>query len=254
MIAFEAAAPALFVVGLCVGSFLNVVIARVPEGRSIVTPGSACPRCGAGIQWYDNIPLLSYALLRARCRRCGEPISIRYPLVELVTGLLFVLAGWQLGLDADLLPAALLLATLVAITAIDLDRQLIPDVLSLPGIVAGLLLSALTGRPGWLDSLLGALVGGAIFFLIIVGSRGGMGGGDMKLGAMLGAFLGWQLVLVAILLSVLVGGVVAIVLLALRRRGRKDAVPFGPFLALGGAIALFWGQALLKWYLGVFAG
>ena len=254
MIHFEAVAPALFVMGLCVGSFLNVVIARVPEGRSVVSPGSACPRCKAEIQWFDNVPLVSYALLRARCRHCGEPISIRYPLVELVTGLLFVLAGWQAGLGVDLLPALVLLATLVAITAIDLDRQLIPDVLSLPGIAAGLLLSTLTGKPGWLDSLIGALVGGAIFFVIIVASRGGMGGGDMKLGAMLGAFLGWKLVLVGIMLSVLAGGVLAIVLLALRRRGRKDAVPFGPFLALGGAVSLFWGQALLEWYLGVFAG
>jgi leader peptidase (prepilin peptidase) / N-methyltransferase len=252
--AFEAVAPALFVVGLCVGSFLNVVIARVPEGRSVVSPRSACPRCGAEIQWYDNVPLVSYALLRARCRRCGEPISMRYPIVELLTGLLFVLAGWQMGLSIDLLPALLLLTALVAITAIDLDRQLIPDVLSLPGIAIGFLISTLTGRPGWLDSLLGTLVGGGIFFLIIVASRGGMGGGDMKLGAMLGAFLGWKLVLVAILLSVLAGGLVAIVLLALRRRGRKDAVPFGPFLALGGAVSLFWGRPLLEWYLGVFSG
>ena len=105
MIAFEAVALALFIVGLCVGSFLNVVIARVPEGRSVVSPRSACPRCGAEIEWYDNVPLVSYALLRARCRRCGEPISIRYPIVELLTGLLFVLAGWQLGLSIDLLPA-----------------------------------------------------------------------------------------------------------------------------------------------------
>jgi leader peptidase (prepilin peptidase)/N-methyltransferase len=254
MTGFQAVAPALFVMGLCVGSFLNVVIARVPEGRSVVSPRSSCPRCGAEIPWYDNVPLISYAMLRARCRHCGEPISIRYPIVELVTGLLFALAGWHFGLGADLLAAVSLLATLVAITAIDLDRQLIPDVLSLPGIAAGLLLSTVSGRPGWLDSLLGTLLGGGIFFLIIVASRGGMGGGDMKLGAMLGAFLGWKLVLVAILLAVLAGGAVAIMLLAMRRRGRKDAVPFGPFLALGGAVSLFWGRPLLDWYLGVFSG
>jgi leader peptidase (prepilin peptidase)/N-methyltransferase len=254
MTGFQAVAPALFVMGLCVGSFLNVVIARVPEGRSVVSPRSSCPRCGAEIPWYDNVPLISYAMLRARCRHCGEPISIRYPIVELVTGLLFALAGWHFGLGADLLAAVSLLATLVAITAIDLDRQLIPDVLSLPGIAAGLLLSTVSGRPGWLDSLLGTLLGGGIFFLNIVASRGGMGGGDMKLGAMLGAFLGWKLVLVAILLAVLAGGAVAIMLLAMRRRGRKDAVPFGPFLALGGAVSLFWGRPLLDWYLGVFSG
>jgi leader peptidase (prepilin peptidase) / N-methyltransferase len=250
---FAAVALALFVLGLCVGSFLNVVIVRVPEGRSIVSGRSACPRCGKSIAWFDNVPLIAYARLRGRCRHCDKPIPARYPVVELLTGLLFVLAGWQYGLSVGLVPALILIAALIAITAIDLDRQLIPDVISLPGIVVGFLLSVVTGRPGWLDSLLGILLGGGIFFLIIVASRGGMGGGDMKLGAMLGAFLGWKLVLVAILLAVLGGGVVAIALLVLRRKGRKDAVPFGPFLALGGTISLFWGGPLLEWYLKVFS-
>jgi leader peptidase (prepilin peptidase)/N-methyltransferase len=248
------AGPVLFLLGLCVGSFLNVVIARVPEGRSIVGPGSACPRCSTPIAWYDNVPLLSFALLRARCRKCGEPISWRYPVVELVTGLLFVLALVERGLTIDLIPALLLVAGLVAITGIDLDHQLIPDVISIPGIVVGLAVSTLTGRPGWLDSLVGVVIGGGIFLLIIVASRGGMGGGDMKLGAMLGAFLGWKLVLVAILIAILAGGVFAIVVLLLRRKGRKDAVPFGPFLALGGVVSLFWGESLLAWYLGTFSG
>ena len=251
---FAVLAPVLFILGLCVGSFLNVVIARVPKGRSIVHPGSACPRCGKPIAWFDNVPLLSYVLLRARCRHCREPISLRYPLVELVTGLLFVLAAWELGWGLPLAAGLILVAALIAITAIDLDCQLIPDVISLPGIVVGFVLSLVSGRPGWLDSLVGILLGGGLFFLIIVASRGGMGGGDMKLGAMLGAFLGWKLTLVAVMLAVLGGGVVAIVLLALRRKGRKDAVPFGPFLALGGAVSLFWGARLLDWYLGVFAG
>lgn len=248
------AGPVLFLLGLCVGSFLNVVIARVPEGRSIVGPGSACPRCSTPIAWYDNVPLLSFALLRARCRKCGEPISWRYPVVELVTGLLFVLALAERGLTIDLIPALLLVAGLVAITGIDLDHQLIPDVISIPGIVVGLAVSTLTGRPGWLDSLVGVVIGGGIFLLIIVASRGGMGGGDMKLGTMLGAFLGWKLVLVAILIAILAGGVFAIVVLLLRRKGRKDAVPFGPFLALGGVVSLFWGESLLAWYLGTFSG
>ena len=248
------AGPVLFLLGLCVGSFLNVVIARVPEGRSIVGPGSACPRCSTPIAWYDNVPLLSFALLRARCRKCGEPISWRYPVVELVTGLLFVLALAERGLTIDLRPALLLVSGLVSITGIDLVHQLIPDVISIPGIVVGLAVSTLTGRPGWLDSLVGVVIGGGIFLLIIVASRGGMGGGDMKLGAMLGAFLGWKLVLVAILIAILAGGVFAIVVLLLRRKGRKDAVPFGPFLALGGVVSLFWGESLLAWYLGTFSG
>jgi leader peptidase (prepilin peptidase) / N-methyltransferase len=248
------AGPVLFFLGLCVGSFLNVVIARVPEGRSIVSPGSACLRCSTPIAWYDNVPLLSFALLRARCRKCGEPISWRYPVVELVTGLLFVLALAERGLTLDLIPALLLVSGLVAITGIDLDHQLIPDVISIPGIVVGLAVSTLTGRPGWLDSLIGVVIGGGIFLLIIVASRGGMGGGDMKLGAMLGAFLGWKLALVAILIAILAGGVFAIAVLLLRRKGRKDPVPFGPFLALGGAVSLFWGESLLAWYLGTFSG
>ena len=248
------AAPVLFILGLCVGSFLNVVIARVPKGRSIVSPGSACPRCNTPIAWHDNIPLLSFALLRARCRKCGEPISWRYPAIELVTGVLFVWTLAERGLTIDLIPALLLVTGLVAITGIDLDHQLIPDAISIPGIVVGLVASTLTGRPGWLDSLVGVLLGGGIFLLIIVASRGGMGGGDMKLGAMLGAFLGWKLVLVAVLVAILAGGAFAIVVLLLRRKGRKDAVPFGPFLALGGVVSLFWGKALLSWYLGTFAG
>lgn len=254
MTPLAAAGPVLFLLGLCVGSFLNVIIARVPEGRSIVSPGSACPRCATPISWYDNIPLLSFAFLLARCRKCGEPISWRYPAVELVTGLLFVWALAERGLTIDLVPALLLVSGLVAITGIDLDHQLIPDAISLPGILVGLVASTVTGRPGWLDSLIGILVGGGIFLVIIVASRGGMGAGDMKMGAMLGAFLGWQLVLVAILLAILVGGAVAIGVLVLRRKGRKDALPFGPFLALGGLVSLFRGEALLAWYLGTFAG
>jgi leader peptidase (prepilin peptidase) / N-methyltransferase len=248
-----AAALAALVFGLCVGSFLNVVIARVPDGRSIVTPGSACPRCGSPIAWYDNVPVLSYLLLRGRCRHCAGAISWRYPLVEAATGALFALAILARGAGPDLVPALVLAAALVAVTGIDLDHQIIPDVVTLPGIAAGLAFSLITGHPRWTDALIGVLVGGGLFFLIIVASRGGMGGGDMKLAAMLGAFLGWRSLLVAILAAVLAGGILAIALLALRRRGRKDAVPFGPFLAMGGLVALFWGPPLIDWYLGVFA-
>ena len=248
-------APAALVAllfGLCVGSFLNVVIARLPEDRSIVSPGSACPRCTRPIAWYDNIPVLSFLWLRARCRHCGEAISWRYPIVELATGGLFALAVLSRGAGPDVAPALVLAAALVAITGIDLDHQLIPDVLTLPGIAVGLAFSLILGRPRWTDSLIGILVGGGLFLLIIVASGGGMGGGDMKLAAMLGAFLGWRPLLLAILAAVLAGGILAIGLLALGRKGRKDAVPFGPFLAMGGLIALFWGGPIIDWYLGVF--
>lgn len=245
--------------GLCVGSFLNVVIARVPEGRSIVYPGSACLHCAKSIAWYDNLPVLSYALLQGRCRNCREPISWRYPAVELACGLLFVLAYQRFETGTALAAALILLAGLVAITAIDLDHQIIPDVLSLPGIALGVLLSVAPGGIGWAPSLLGVLLGGGVFVVIIVAStlvlgQAGMGVGDVKLGAMLGAFLGWKLALLAILLSTILGGPMAVALLATGRKSRKDPIPFGPFLALGGLISLFWGEALLGWYFAQFRG
>src|SRR5262245_20107841 len=175
--------------GLVIGSFLNVVVARLPAHRSLSTPRSACPGCGAALAWYDNIPLLSFALLRGRCRACAMPISWRYPIVEATTGVLFGAAFWRFGLTLEFAIAALLLAALVAITAIDLEHQLIPDAITLPGIVVGLLASVGTRRVSIADSVLGAVLCGGLFFLIIVVSQGGMGGGDMKLGAMLGAFL-----------------------------------------------------------------
>jgi leader peptidase (prepilin peptidase)/N-methyltransferase len=241
-----------FLFGLVIGSFLNVVIARVPDGRSIARPPSACPACGGSIRWYDNIPVLSWLWLRARCRSCRASISWRYPAVELVTAVLFVLAARRFGATLDLGPALLLLAVLVAITGIDLDHQIIPDVITLPGIVIGAGLAVALHPAAWLDMLIGILVGGGVFLVIILASRGGMGGGDMKLGALMGAFLGWKLVLLAILLGVFSGGAVAIVLLATGAKGRKDPVPFGPFLALGGVVSLLWGDSLLAWYLGRF--
>ncbi len=188
--------------GLCIGSFLNVVIARLPEGKSLVFPPSTCPRCGHRIAWFDNIPVLSWLLLRARCRSCRGPISWRYPAGEAITAALFVAALLRFGISADLVVALIFLCGLVAITGIDLERQIIPDVITLPGIATGFVLNLATGRVSWLDALLGILVGGGIFFVIILISPAGMGGGDLKLGAMMGAFLGWQLGLLAILLGV----------------------------------------------------
>jgi leader peptidase (prepilin peptidase) / N-methyltransferase len=242
--------PLLF--GLVIGSFLNVVIVRLPEGKSVLRPRSACPGCATPIAWYDNVPLLSFARLRGRCRACGMAIPWRYPIVEAATGALFALAYMLLGPTPDFVVAVAFLAALIAITAIDLSHQIIPDVITLPGIPAGVVASLATGRVTWLESLLGIAVGGGIFLVIILASRGGMGGGDMKLGAMLGAFLGWKLGLLAILLGVLAGGLVAVCLLMLGRKGRKEAIPFGPFLALGGAVTFLWGNELLAWYLGHF--
>jgi leader peptidase (prepilin peptidase) / N-methyltransferase len=243
---------AFLIAGLLIGSFLNVVIARVPEGRGLWRPGSACPGCGAAIAWHDNIPILSFLALRGRCRACSVPIPWRYPIVEALTAALFAAAAWRFGPTLDAVTAAALLAGLVAITVIDLERQIIPDVISLPGILAGILANLATGRLPWLESIMGVLVGGGVFLAIILVSGGGMGGGDMKLGAMLGAFLGWKVVLLSMLVAVVAGGALAVALIATGVRGRKDPIPFGPFLALGGAVGLFWGERVLQWYLSGF--
>jgi len=242
------------IVGLVVGSFLNVVVARLPQHRSLWGPRSACPGCGAGIAWHDNIPLLSFVALRGRCRACGMTIPWRYPLIEAITAGLFVAAYATFGVSALLVPALILLSTLIVITFIDLEHQIIPDVITLPGIVTGVAANLATGAVPWLDSVIGALAAGGLFFAIILISGGGMGGGDMKLAAMLGAFLGWQLTLVAIFLAVVGGGTAAVAILVAGRVGRKDPIPFGPFLAIGGAAGLLWGPRLLTWYLNVFTG
>lgn len=249
----------VIVVGLVIGSFLNVVIARLPEGRSLTRPRSACPTCGAAIVWYDNIPVLSYVALRGHCRACSAAIPWRYPAVEAVTALLFAAAYVRFGPTEDFAVAATLLAALVAITAIDLRCQIIPDAITLPGIVVGFLANLATLRVSWVDSAIGIVVGGGIFWAILEGSllvtgREGMGGGDVKLGAMLGAFLGWKVTLLAIFLAVLLGGILAIGLLASGTTGRKDPIPFGPFLAAGGVAGLFWGERLVTWYMSAFAG
>jgi leader peptidase (prepilin peptidase) / N-methyltransferase len=239
-------AVALF--GLAIGSFLNVVIARLPAGRSLVRPRSTCPGCSALLKWYDNIPVLSFLVLRGRCRTCGMTISWRYPIVEMVTAVVLVIAYVALGPTADFAVAVVLLPALIAITGIDLQHQLIPDAITLPGILVGLLLNLATGRMSWVESVIGISLGGGLFFLIILVSRGGMGGGDLKLGAMLGAFLGWKALLFGLFVAIVLGGVIGTAFLATGVRGRKDPIPFGPFLAAGGAMALVWGERAFSWW------
>jgi leader peptidase (prepilin peptidase)/N-methyltransferase len=245
-------ATAIGLLGLVVGSFLNVVVARLPAHRSLWGPRSACPSCGAAIAWHDNIPVLSFVALRGRCRACEAAISWRYPLIDVLTAGAFLLAWAVIGAGPALVPALILLAALIAITFIDLEHQIIPDVITLPGIVTGVVANVATGAVPWLDCVIGAGVAGGLFLAIILASGGGMGGGDMKLAAMLGAFMGWQLTLVALFLAVVAGGAAALVVLGAGRKGRKDPIPFGPFLAVGGAAALLWGRSLMTWYLDVF--
>lgn len=244
------------IAGLCIGSFLNVVIHRLPRGTSLVWPGSACPSCGARIRWYDNVPVLGWILLRGRCRDCAAPISIRYPIVELVTLLAFLLCYWQLGAQPLLVPRLLLTAALIALFAIDLEFQILPNVITLPGLAAGLLFSIFL-PPGLRDALLGAALGGGLLWLIAEAwsrLRGvdAMGFGDVKMLAMVGAFLGWKLVLLTFVLSSFVGGALAAVLLAARRATWTSALPYGTFLALAAFVAALWGDPLLEWYLGLY--
>lgn len=244
-----------FLFGAVVGSFLNVVIYRLPLGISIVTPRSRCPSCGGAITALQNIPILSYLLLRGRCAKCGAAISLRYPFVEALTGALWAGAfirfgpGWQLG------AAILLLTGLVAVTFIDLDHRIIPDSLSLGGIPTGFALSFLTGL-GWKASLYGIALGGGSLWAVAEGyrlitKREGMGFGDVKLLAALGAFLGWEAVLFIILIGSVVGALVGLVAAWAARGGRYMEIPFGPFLSFAAALYVFVGPQLMKWYMGL---
>ncbi|MDY0269612.1 prepilin peptidase [Trichloromonas sp.] len=243
-----------FVFGAVVGSFLNVCIYRIPAGESVVSPRSRCPRCGSLIRWYQNIPILSWLFLRGRCANCRTRISPRYVLVEALTGLLFVLVLRDFGIHWATPVFWVFIALLVTITFIDLDHQIIPDVISLPGIVIGFGASFLLPWVSWSDSLLGILLGGGSLFLVAVGyefltKKEGMGGGDIKLLAMLGAFLGWKAVLPIIFVSSLLGTLVGVPLMLAKGSDGKLAIPFGPFLAAAAVIWLFWGEFLADWYL-----
>ncbi len=245
--------PVAAVIGAVIGSFLNVVIVRLPRNESLVAPRSRCRACGTELHWFDNIPVLSFLALRGRCRACGAAISWRYPAIEGLTALLFAAAAWRSTSTTDLVLMCLFFAALVAIAGIDLEHQLIPDRITLPGIAMGFLTSFLGTRLSWLDSLIGILGVGGILVAVIILSGGGMGGGDVKLGAMMGAFLGYKLALLALFLAVILGGFVALALLFTGIRRRKDPIPFGPFLAMAAAIAMLWGGTILTWYLRAFS-
>ena len=243
-----------FLIGISIGSFLNVCIARIPEKKSIVSPPSNCPKCGSGIKFYDNIPLLSYLFLLGKCRNCKTHISLRYPLVELLTGIFSVLLMFYYGPSVSYLVYFCLVAALITITFIDLDHRIIPDVISLPAIPVGFLASFLLVQLTWLDSLIGILVGGGSLLLVAVvyeklTGHEGMGGGDIKLLAMLGAFLGWEGVLFTIMASSLLGTVIGGGAMLISGKGRRFAIPFGPFLSLGAVLYILWGDVLIDWYL-----
>jgi leader peptidase (prepilin peptidase)/N-methyltransferase len=240
--------------GLAIGSFLNVVIHRLPRNRSVVTPGSHCLNCEAPLTWYDNVPLGSYIMLGGRCRRCRSRISVRYPIVEAVTASVFVAHYLVFGWTPLLAVRLAFAAAMIALFAIDLEHHLLPDAITLPGILGGLACSFFL-PPGLTSALIGALAGGG--FLWLVGEayfryagEEGMGGGDVKMLAMIGAVLGWQLTLLTLVLSSILGSVVGIAIIVARRGGLKSALPFGSFLALAALIASVLGDRILAWYVG----
>jgi len=246
------------ILGLVVGSFLNVVILRLPDPEaSIVHPPSHCPRCKTPIAWYDNVPLLSYLLLRGRCRHCRLAISWQYPAVEAAMGVLSVGLALRFGLTPRLAPAFVFCAALLAVTVIDIRLQIIPDRISLPGIAVGLAFSLLPGEPTWRASALGAALGGGSLYLLALGyylmtRRDGMGGGDIKLLAMIGAFLGYQSLPFVVFFSSLTGAVVGLAAMARQGKGGQTRIPFGPFLAAGAYTYLFFQPqiaAAWRWYL-----
>ena len=243
----------LALAGLCIGSFLNVCIHRLPLKQSVVHPGSRCPDCGYALRWYDNVPVISYVALRGRCRSCSRPISLQYPLVEIVTAVIFV-AHWYAFGPSVLLPVRLAFAcALIVLFMIDLEHQILPDVITLPGIVSGVIASVFL-PPGPLMSGLGVVAGGGLLWAIAeawyrLRKVEAMGFGDVKMLAMVGAWLGVKMVLLTFVLSSMLGGVIGAVLIGSRRADMATRVPFGTMLAVGALVASMYGESLLSWYL-----
>ena len=246
-----------FLFGIVVGSFLNVCIHRIPQELSVVLPASHCPSCQTSLRAVDNIPLLSYLALRGRCRYCNVNISWRYPLVEALNGFAYVLAVLKFGLEPATLVYVLLLSTLIVVTFIDLEHQIIPNEITFPGMPLGVIAAATVLPISWVDSLIGLLCGGGLLLFVVwispyIFGREGMGMGDVKLLGMLGAFLGWKATLLTLLLGSFSGAAVGMTLIVTKLIKRSEPIPFGPFLALGAGLALFLGEDLLNWYAGVF--
>lgn len=243
-------------IGALIGSFLNVCIYRIPRNLSIITPSSRCPACNTPIKPYDNIPVLSYILLGGKCRICGARIAFRYPFVELLNAALYVLTFYRFGFEWHTIIFALLCSALIAITFIDLDFQIIPDVITIPGIIIGIVSGSLLmpdpfvrhSPLGFTSSAAGLLLGGGLFYAIAILSRGGMGGGDIKMMTMVGALMGWKSVFLTIFLGSFMGAIFGIFLMIARGKGRKTRIPFGPFLAFGTLVTMFFGQEIFSWY------
>ena len=242
--------------GLSVGSFLNVCIARLPRGESIFSPPSHCTACGQPIRWYDNVPILAYIWLRGRCRRCGARYSVLYPVVELLTGLMFAAAYAYCGLSVLLVSRLLFACAMIVLFVIDLRHRILPNVITLPGVVVGFVFSLFT-EPGWVASLVGLVAGGGVLlavseaYLRIRGEEG-LGMGDVKMLGMIGAFLGWKLMLFTLVLSSFLGSLVGVAMIVAKKGDLKYALPFGTFLAIAALVASVMGEPIVQWYLSLY--
>ncbi len=241
----------VFIFGAAIGSFLNVCIFRLPAETSIVKPNSQCPYCHHPIRFYDNIPIISFIFLQGKCRDCDAAISWRYPLVELITALLALLLFLKFGLTLSFLIYFIFTAVLIVITFIDLDHQIIPDILTLPGIPIFFLAAIFLVKIPWMEALIGLLIGGGVLLAIafvyeLLTKREGMGGGDIKLLAMIGGFLGWKSLIFVLLFSSFSGAIVGITAMIIKKQDMKYAVPFGPFLSAAAVAWMFWGDAFMR--------
>jgi Type II secretory pathway, prepilin signal peptidase PulO and related peptidases len=236
--------------GLLIGSFLNVCIYRIPRNESIAFPPSHCTSCNHKIKAYDLIPVVSWIILRGKCRSCGERISIKYPLIEALTCIVFALCYIKFGLSFEFFKYIILLAVLIAVTFIDFEHSIIPGSIMIFTLSAGIILNIVGYKfnIGLLNYLYGLLAGGGVILLIVV-LTGGMGGGDIQLMAVIGLFLGFKLTILTLLLSFIIGGVVGVLLILLKIKSRKDYIPFGPWISLAAFVSIFLGNSILNWYM-----
>ena len=237
--------------GLCIGSFINVCIYRIPISKSIVSPPSSCTSCGERIKAWDLIPIISYILLRGKCRNCNIKVSIKYPLIELLVGIMFLLTFIYFGFGIEFIIYSIIVSIFIIILFIDLEHMIIPDGLNVILAVLGLILNIVLKEDGYvtigLDMLYGLLLGGGFFFILAL--FGGMGGGDIKLMAALGIIFGWKMLIPLMFLSFMFGGVFGIILLSLKSKGMKDMIPFGPYIVVASTIIIVYGQEIIDWYM-----
>lgn len=247
----------IFIIGACIGSFANVVIYRMPRSESVITPGSHCFSCKKNIKWFHNIPIFSWIFLKGKCAYCGSPYSIRYLLVELIMGILYILCFYFSSSLFNLIEYLIFVFGLVVCSFIDLDHMILPDEFTLSGIVIGFIGSFFNPERDWLSSLMGIILGGGFlwataYIYFVFTKQDGMGGGDIKLLAWIGAVLGWKAVPFVILTSAISGSLVGLIVSRKSIEGLKTAIPYGPYLAIGALFYMFGGESLASWYLEIF--